>query len=50
MEGDSAIGFSGMELETLCRFRMRVLVIVFNNGGIYGGKQPSPLPFLVCQA
>ncbi|WP_035366814.1 thiamine pyrophosphate-dependent enzyme, partial [Acetobacter pasteurianus] len=35
IEGDSAFGFSGMEMETICRYKLPVVVIVFNNGGIY---------------
>eukprot|EP01062_Namystynia_karyoxenos_P020889 TRINITY_DN17919_c0_g3_i1.p2 TRINITY_DN17919_c0_g3~~TRINITY_DN17919_c0_g3_i1.p2 ORF type:complete len:578 (+),score=169.15 TRINITY_DN17919_c0_g3_i1:70-1734(+) len=38
LEGDSAFGFSAMELETLCRYGFDVCVIVFNNGGIYTGS------------
>ncbi len=37
IEGDSAFGFSGMEVETICRYRLPVCVVVFNNGGIYRG-------------
>jgi oxalyl-CoA decarboxylase len=37
IEGDSAFGFSGMELETICRYRLPVVVVVLNNGGIYRG-------------
>jgi len=50
IEGDSAFGFSGMEIETICRYSLPVVAIVFNNGGIYrgddvnraGGIDPSP--------
>jgi oxalyl-CoA decarboxylase len=49
IEGDSAFGFSGMELETICRYRLPVVVIVLNNGGVYRGDgantvsaDPSP--------
>jgi oxalyl-CoA decarboxylase len=35
--GDSAFGFSGMEMETVCRYRLPVCVVVFNNNGIYRG-------------
>ncbi|ALK33417.1 oxalyl-CoA decarboxylase [Burkholderia plantarii] len=50
LEGDSAFGFSGMEIETLCRYRLPVVIVVFNNGGIYhgddvnrgGGTDPGP--------
>jgi oxalyl-CoA decarboxylase len=37
IEGDSAFGFSGMELETICRYALPIVVVVFNNGGIYKG-------------
>jgi oxalyl-CoA decarboxylase len=37
IEGDSAFGFSGMEVETICRYKLPVCVVVFNNGGIYRG-------------
>lgn len=36
IEGDSAFGFSGMELETACRLNLPILFIVINNNGIYG--------------
>lgn len=50
IEGDSAFGFSGMEIETICRYKLPVTIVVFNNGGIYrgdhinlgGGSDPSP--------
>ncbi|WP_028227903.1 oxalyl-CoA decarboxylase [Paraburkholderia ferrariae] len=50
IEGDSAFGFSGMEIETICRYRLPVVIVVFNNGGIYhgddinrsGGTDPGP--------
>lgn len=50
IEGDSAFGFSGMEIETICRFQLPVVIVVFNNGGIYhgaeadhsGGSDPGP--------
>ncbi len=37
VEGDSAFGFSGMEIETICRYNLPVCVVVFNNDGIYRG-------------
>jgi oxalyl-CoA decarboxylase len=37
VEGDSAFGFSGMEVETICRYGLPVCVVVFNNNGIYRG-------------
>jgi oxalyl-CoA decarboxylase len=50
IEGDSAFGFSGMEIETICRYGLPVVIVVFNNGGIYhgddinrsGGTDPGP--------
>ena len=50
IEGDSAFGFDGMEIETICRFKLPVTVVIFNNGGIYndshvdlsGHGDPSP--------
>ncbi|MEV0947771.1 oxalyl-CoA decarboxylase [Rhodococcus sp. NPDC049939] len=39
IEGDSAFGFSGMEIETICRYKLPVVVIVLNNGGIYRGDE-----------
>lgn len=38
-EGDSAFGFSGFEIETIIRYNLKVVVIIFNNGGIYGGDR-----------
>jgi 2-hydroxyacyl-CoA lyase 1 len=37
IEGDSAFGFSGMEVETMARMGMDILIFVINNGGIYFG-------------
>ena len=37
VEGDSAFGFCGMEVETICRYNLPVCVVVFNNNGIYRG-------------
>src|SRR3954470_20324772 len=37
VEGDSAFGFSGMEVETICRYQLPVCIVVFNNNGIYRG-------------
>ncbi len=37
VEGDSAFGFSGMEIETICRYELPVCVVIFNNDGIYRG-------------
>jgi oxalyl-CoA decarboxylase len=50
IEGDSAFGFSGMEIETICRYHLPIVTVVFNNGGIYrgddangsGGADPAP--------
>jgi oxalyl-CoA decarboxylase len=37
IEGDSAFGFSGMEIETICRYKLPVCVVIMNNDGIYRG-------------
>eukprot|EP00877_Chromochloris_zofingiensis_P007714 jgi/Chrzof1/3196/Cz12g15140.t1 len=39
VEGDSAFGFSGMECETIVRYGLPVVIVVFNNNGIYGGDR-----------
>jgi len=54
IEGDSAFGFSGMEVETICRYNLPVCIVVMNNNGVYrgdevnvtGGKDPSPMVFV----
>jgi oxalyl-CoA decarboxylase len=42
IEGDSAFGFSGMEVETICRYDLPICVVVFNNDGIYRGVDVNP--------
>ena len=42
VEGDSAFGFSGMEVETICRYKLPVCIVVFNNNGIYRGTDANP--------
>jgi oxalyl-CoA decarboxylase len=52
--GDSAFGFSGMEVETICRYGLPVCVVVLNNNGVYrgtdrnlgGGKDVAPTVFV----
>ena len=54
VEGDSAFGFSGMEVETICRYDLPVCVVILNNNGVYrgdeanptGGRDPAPLVFV----
>jgi oxalyl-CoA decarboxylase len=54
VEGDSAFGFSGMEVETICRYNLPVCIVVFNNNGIYrgtdvnsaGGADPATTVFV----
>jgi oxalyl-CoA decarboxylase len=54
IEGDSAFGFSGMEVETICRYNLPVCVVIFNNNGIYrgtdvnsgGGPDPATTVFV----
>jgi oxalyl-CoA decarboxylase len=40
--GDSAFGFSGMEVETICRYELPVCIVVFNNNGVYRGTDVNP--------
>jgi oxalyl-CoA decarboxylase len=42
VEGDSAFGFSGMEVETICRYNLPVCIVIFNNNGIYRGTDVNP--------
>lgn len=42
VEGDSAFGFSGMEVETICRYNLPVTIVIFNNNGIYRGTDTDP--------
>jgi oxalyl-CoA decarboxylase len=42
IEGDSAFGFSGMEVETICRYKLPVCVVVMNNNGVYAGTDKNP--------
>jgi len=44
IEGDSAFGFSGMEIETICRYKLPIVILVFNNNGIYRGDRPGTSP------
>ncbi len=54
VEGDSAFGFCGMEVETICRYKLPVCIVVFNNNGIYrgdgvnwgGGDDPATTVFV----
>ena len=54
VEGDSAFGFSGMEIETICRYNLPVCIVIFNNDGIYrgtdvnatGDADPAPTVFV----
>ncbi|HEY1610124.1 MAG TPA: oxalyl-CoA decarboxylase [Paraburkholderia sp.] len=42
IEGDSAFGFSGMEVETICRYNLPVCTVIFNNNGVYRGTDVNP--------
>jgi oxalyl-CoA decarboxylase len=42
VEGDSAFGFSGMEVETICRYDLPVCIVVMNNNGVYRGTDVDP--------
>ncbi len=53
IEGDSAFGFSGMEVETICRYNLPICIVIFNNDGIYrgtdvnkAGTDPAPTMFV----
>ncbi len=53
VEGDSAFGFSGMEVETIARYNLPVCIVIFNNDGIYrgtdvnkGGDDPATTVFV----
>ena len=54
VEGDSAFGFSGMEVETICRYNLPVCIVIMNNNGVYrgdeknptGSRDPAPLVFV----
>ena len=43
VEGDSAFGFSGMEVETICRYNLPVCIVIMNNNGVYKGTDVNPL-------
>jgi 2-hydroxyacyl-CoA lyase 1 len=49
IEGDSSFGFSAMEVETMARYEMDVLIFVINNSGIYHGDSHSADQWLSCQ-
>jgi oxalyl-CoA decarboxylase len=42
IEGDSAFGFSGMEVETICRYNLPVCIVILNNNGVYKGTDVNP--------
>ena len=46
VEGDSAFGFSGMEVETACRYRLPITFVILNNNGIGSGESvlSDPVP------
>ena len=48
VQGDSAFGFSGMEVEVACRYNLPITWVVLNNGGIGGGvvelREGAPIP------
>ena len=54
VEGDSAFGFSGMEVETICRYNLPVCIVIFNNDGIYRGTDVNsrrvPIPRPPCSS
>jgi 2-hydroxyacyl-CoA lyase 1 len=53
VEGDSAFGFSGMEVEVACRYNLPISFIILNNNGISGGaskldpdRPPLPMQYV----
>ncbi|MBX2853754.1 MAG: oxalyl-CoA decarboxylase [Rhodobacteraceae bacterium] len=54
VEGDSAFGFCGMEVETICRYNLPICIVIMNNNGIYrgddvnrsGGADPATTVFV----
>ena len=50
LEGDSAFGFSAMEVETMARYGMDVLIFVMNNGGVYHGDSDHAEEWLKMQS
>ncbi|KOB59344.1 hypothetical protein PFHG_01100 [Plasmodium falciparum HB3] len=36
--GDSSFGFTSNEIETICRLKLKIVFIIFNNNGIYGNR------------
>ncbi len=53
VQGDSAFGFSGMEIEVACRYQLPITFVIVNNNGIGGGfdsldrKQPNPAQYTI---
>ncbi|VDM76792.1 unnamed protein product [Strongylus vulgaris] len=43
VQGDSAFGFSGMEIETIARYKLPVVTVILNNSGIYRGMLPEDM-------
>src|SRR5438128_3955770 len=53
VKGDSDFGFSGREVETICRYNLPICIVIFNNDGIYrgtdvnsAGSDPAPTVFV----
>src|SRR5256712_2424143 len=42
IEGDSAFGFSGMEIATICRYHLPIVTVVFHNRGIHPRDDVHP--------
>ncbi len=53
VQGDSAFGFSGMEVEVACRYQLPITFVVVNNNGIGGGfddldpAAPNPAQYTI---
>ncbi|KAG8178674.1 hypothetical protein JTE90_025596 [Oedothorax gibbosus] len=46
VQGDSAFGFGGLEMETVNRYHLPIIVIIFNNSGIYTGLDAESFKML----
>ncbi|KYQ92409.1 putative oxalyl-CoA decarboxylase [Tieghemostelium lacteum] len=42
VQGDSAFGFSGMEMELAVRYQLPIVFVVINNNGVYEGLEEKP--------
>ena len=48
LEGDSAFGFCGIEIETICRYQLPIVKIIFYRGDAVGGAYSPGGPYAEC--